>query len=221
MIWSIVFLQLIFLQYVSAHSWLDCLSPTYNVAGSIGLQNDWQYSAARTHGSCDGYPRNYAPRDLYNTNEINTKQILYTNMKNPNYPICAGQSRSSYVDWRHMLTSKPGQTIYMGYTENGHLSKTFDGVGTNITIYYRSDGGEVKTVSDMLNSNIAGQVDFDDGKMCGEPSDSKGRRNGRTGRPCVQSFVVPKLCPGIYSFVWWWPEKGLSGFYSCFDIKVV
>jgi hypothetical protein len=211
----------LFVQQVVAHSWLDCLSHDPNVAGAVGLQNDWVFSAARTKGVCEGYARNYAVRDERLTNEINTKPLFYRDLPNKATPVCVGQSRDSYGGWRRMLSAKPGDTIYMGYTEDGHLSKTFEGVGTTIAIFFKRNRDEIKTVADL--QDVAAEVPFDDGKMCGEPRDRQGNLNGRTGRPCVQSFKVPtNLCPGIHSFMWYWNSKGTqTAFYSCFDVNVV
>jgi hypothetical protein len=217
----LMFLFIVFLlvNQAHAHSWLDCLSHDYNVALANGLKNDWQFSAAKTHGVCDGYPRNYAPRDERLTNEINTKPLFYRDMGNGNTPICVNQSKASYTGWRKMLSAKPGDTIYMGYIEDGHLSKSFEGVDTTITIYYRKDRNELKTVGDL--QDIAAKVSFDDGKMCGEPTNRQGQKNGRTNKPCVQSFVIPQLCPGVHSFMWYWNSKSQAAYYSCFDVNII
>lgn len=213
-------LSVTFITFAAGHSWLDCLSPDPNVAGANGLKNDWVFSAANVYGVCDGYPRNYAPRNEGFTNEVNTKELFYVNMKNADFPVCVGQARSSYGGKRRMLKASPGTVIYMGYTENGHLTKLLEGVGTFITIYYRSDEQEISKVRDL--SEIAAMVPFDDGKMCGEVSDRSGKPTGRTGRPCVQSFKIPEgLCPGVvYSFMWYWNQKGQAGYYSCFDVLI-
>ena len=58
-------------------------------------------------------------------------------MSNPDTPLCVDQTRDSYNDIFRMLQASPGDEIYFGYTENGHLSKTFEGIDTTIKIYYK------------------------------------------------------------------------------------
>jgi hypothetical protein len=208
---------------VAAHSWLDILSPDFNVAQANGLKNDWVFSAKNTKG-VGAYARNYETRDSPKTNEINTRQLQDSTLKNPNTEICGGQTRGSYAgfggpDWRHMLKAKPGDKIYFGYTENGHLSKSFEGVGTNIVIYWLSNGNEIKKVGDL--TQVVAEINFDDGRMCGESTNRQGQKNGRTGKPCVGSFTVPNPPKsGIYSFVWFWDEKIPAYYHNCFDIEI-
>lgn len=218
MIWILL---LILFKGINAHSWLDCLSHSSEVAGAYGYYNDWVYNAANVQGVCDGYPRNYSPRNEVLTNEINTKELLYSEMNNLDTPLCIDQTRDSYNDLFHMLQASPGDEIYFGYTENGHLSKTFEGVDTTIKIYYKPDQQEISTVRDFDSFEIAGEISFDDGNKCGEPTYSDGRLNGRSGKPCLASFIVPDLCPGTYSFMWYWNSKSLGAYYSCFDVEVL
>lgn len=218
---------LYFVNFVDAHSWLDILSTDFNVASANGYNNDWVYRAAYTKG-IGSYVMNYATRDQFNVNEVNTHEILDKYLNNPNTQLCKDQYRSSYnkfggPEWRNLGWFRSGETIYFGYTENGHLSKTYEGVGTNIEIYWEPTGNPINKVGQINSNNLVGISPFESilTPKCGETRNSASIRNGRTGRSCVGSFKVPNVKKnGFYSFIWVWNGLEQSWFHNCFDIHI-
>lgn len=179
---------------VSAHSWLDCIDPSPDVARAAAPGADWIFNAAGSQGACGGYPRYYPGRADPNIGL--TAPGGFTRFYHPgeNAELCPEDPGADYAaapSWRHLLEAASGDQIYFGYTSNGHVAKDFFGVGTSVNIWFRRQG-TIARVSDLADSELVASPPFPDG-VCGEKIDSNGQATGLAGInvPCVQSFTVP------------------------------
>jgi hypothetical protein len=194
------------LHLTRGHSWLDCVKDVGN-----GLRTG--------DADCRGYPRGYPGRlPGVNIDQIMTYRIQ-PRVMGENPPICAAGQRSqtAYSSRFYRATAKPGETLRMRWTPNGHQR----GAGqTPLTYSIHWTGVAGTQLNNRLDLNtgnrLAGPFPFDETCYC----------NNCAGDPCYGKFTIPaNTKPGVYSFIWYWvfnrdASSGGEEYTTCFDVEV-
>jgi len=205
--WSII-LQLLLLAVGSlGHTWLDCVK-------DIGAPTNKNTN----EGDCRGFARAYpGRRPGVDIDRVITYRILPSVMgQNP--PICADNQRTAnYPAGYYMATAKPGETLRMRWTPNGHQRGAGQDPRTWSIHWTGTPGTQLQNRLDLNNANkLTGPVQFDADCFC----------NNCAGLPCYGSFTIPpNTRPGTYTLVWYWvfnrdPNGGGEEYTTCFDVAV-
>jgi hypothetical protein len=211
---SVALLVLFCVANIAAHSWLDCADYRYDSSKTF------INSAVKTN--CDGFARGYTAR------EVNPDGSLYKiTSKNSSLPACR-RPRTAYSSQYPMPTARPGETLTMAWTPNGHTEwhKPKPPPFGPRDVYLKWTGipnKELTTIGQVRQAkNFMAPVQFDkpchNRKTCAQLDSS--------GGICTWDYTLPtNLPPGRYHFVWWWPfnfagDNVTEEYVSCFDVMV-
>ncbi|KAE8896732.1 hypothetical protein PF005_g28689 [Phytophthora fragariae] len=235
---SLILLVSTTLQFVGAHTWIDCLD---NDRAKLYDQSaSYIFSGAGGNGFCGGYGAGYPGRADVDIGPKYTYKLLRNEFE-AGAPVCEAVGDNTYTDWRKRLKVVAGQPAYFAYLPNGHVVKDKKGVGTQHGVYWTRHAGTSLTSTHEIKPEhlVDGRtMNYDDGN-CGETVDYNGNPSHRAGngKPCIGSFVVPgDTAPGIYKMVWFWKfwlddpsaykdqavAKGYFGaaYSTCFEVEV-
>jgi len=204
--WSII-IHLLLAVGSLGHTWLDCTK-------DIGAPTNKNTNEGDCRGFARGYPGRKPGVDI---DRVMTYRILPSIMgQNP--PICADNQRTAnYPAGYYMATARPGETLRMRWTPNGHQRGAGQDPKTLAIHWTGTPGTQLQNRQDLNNANkLTGPVQFDADCFC----------NNCAGQPCYGSFTIPpNTRPGTYSFVWYWvfnrdPNGGGEEYTTCFDVAV-
>ncbi|KAG7393406.1 hypothetical protein PHYPSEUDO_009610 [Phytophthora pseudosyringae] len=235
---SLLLLCTTLLQFVDAHTWIDCMdtdrSKIYDQSAS------YIFGGSGGNGFCGGYGAGYPGRGDGSIGTEYTFKMLQNEVE-AGTAACETVDANTYADWRTRLSVAAGQPAYFAYLPNGHIVKDKKAIGTQHGVYWTGEAGTSLTSTlELTGENLVdGQtMDYDDGN-CGESYDYNGNPGGRAGdgKPCIGAFTIPAgTASGIFKMVWFWTfwlenqnsyvdqaqAKGYFGaaYSTCFEVEV-